>query len=72
MNKERIPISRSNVGGVVEPKMVASRSSGVPVQVLQCIDYDVVAKEIQAALWIAPESSIAVMMHPDIWQYYDT
>lgn len=72
LNKERIPISRSNVGGVVEPKMVASRSSGVPVQVLQCIDYDVVAKEIQAALWIAPESSIAVMMHPDIWQYYDT
>lgn len=66
LKKEKIPISRTNVAGVVEPKTIKQRSSRVPVQIIHCNNAEVIAKEVGSALKTEPDSSIAILMHPDV------
>ncbi|WP_020590016.1 UvrD-helicase domain-containing protein [Desulfobacter curvatus] len=70
LDLEDIPISRRNVGGVVEPRTSSKRSSGVPVSVFQCSDAAIVAREVYEALKTEPSSSIAIMMHPEVVKIY--
>jgi len=66
ISRANVPISRDSPGAIIEPKFNKNRSSNVAVSLIHCNDYNKIAKEVALSLSQYPNSSIAIMMHPDI------
>lgn len=66
IKRAKVPISRDSAGAIVKPIFKKSRSSGVTPSLHQCSNYMLIAREVADSLAEYQESSIAIMMHPDI------